>query len=129
MTGEGVLQWIDDTELQHWAFAASVRAAVAAVAAAQPAVQQFQEGGSVASRPAPFQVFGCKIEAGLWDAGQPAADQSARPDLQRAVVGPWPAVRIPSALHSQHPCSAAPSWACCLQTTRSALTCCCGGES
>lgn len=59
MSGEGVLQWIDDTELQHWSFAAAVRAAVAAVAAAQPAVQQFQEGGSASSRPAPFQVCGC----------------------------------------------------------------------
>lgn len=63
MAGEGVLQWIDDTELQHWASAAAVRAAVAAVAAAQPAVQQFQEGGSASSRPAPFQV--CGGEAGV----------------------------------------------------------------
>ncbi|KAL4855431.1 Reticulocyte-binding protein 2 a [Chlorella vulgaris] len=32
MSGEGVLQWIDDTELQHWACTAAARAAVGAVA-------------------------------------------------------------------------------------------------
>ncbi|KAL4448648.1 hypothetical protein ABPG75_005867 [Micractinium tetrahymenae] len=68
MAGEGVLQWIDDTELQHWAFAGAARAAVAALAATQPVVQQFQEGGSAASRPAAFQ---CRTELGVLPADHP----------------------------------------------------------
>ena len=56
MAGEGVLQWIDDTELESWGFAAAARAAVGAAAAGDPALQRFKEGGSAASQPAIFQV-------------------------------------------------------------------------
>jgi hypothetical protein len=57
MAGEGVLQWIDDTELEHWGFAAAARAAVCAVAVGDPALQRFKEGGSAASQPVIFQVI------------------------------------------------------------------------
>ena len=56
MTGEGVLQWIDDTELSAWAQAAAARAAVAGLAAAQPALERFQEAGAAATPPVAFQV-------------------------------------------------------------------------
>lgn len=56
MSGEGVLQWIDDTELAAWAQAAAVRAAVAGLAAGDAALAAFQEGGSSAAKPVPFQV-------------------------------------------------------------------------
>lgn len=56
MAGEGVLQWVDDTELSAWAQAAACRAAVAGLAAGDAALQQFREGGSAAAQPASFQV-------------------------------------------------------------------------
>lgn len=56
MTGEGVLQWIDDTELQSWAAAAALRAAVAALAAGDAGLAAFQQGGSASSKPQPFQA-------------------------------------------------------------------------
>ncbi len=56
MTGEGVLQWIDDTELNSWAQAAAVRAAVAALAGGDAALATFQQGGAAATQPAAFQV-------------------------------------------------------------------------
>lgn len=56
MTGEGVLQWIDDTELNSWAQTAAVRAAVAALAGGDAALATFQQGGAAATQPAPFQV-------------------------------------------------------------------------
>ena len=58
MTGEGVLQWIDDTELNSWAQAVAVRAAVAGLAAGDAALATFQQGGAAATQPAPFQVRG-----------------------------------------------------------------------
>ncbi|PSC67518.1 hypothetical protein C2E20_8825 isoform B [Micractinium conductrix] len=68
MAGEGVLQWIDDTELQHWAAVAAARASVAAVAAGEPVLQRFQQAGSAASQPASFQ---CRTELGVLPADQP----------------------------------------------------------
>lgn len=56
MSGEGVLQWIDDTELGAWAQAAATRAAVAGLAAGDATLEQFREGGSAATPPASFQV-------------------------------------------------------------------------
>ncbi|PRW44890.1 apoptotic chromatin condensation inducer in the nucleus-like isoform X1 [Chlorella sorokiniana] len=62
MTGEGVLQWIDDTELNSWAQAAAVRAAVAALAGGDAALATFQQGGAAATQPAAFQ---CRTELGV----------------------------------------------------------------
>lgn len=56
MAGEGVLQWIDDSELAAWAQAAAVRAAAAGLAAGDAALQQFKEAGSAGAQPAAFQV-------------------------------------------------------------------------
>ncbi|KAI7840808.1 hypothetical protein COHA_005454 [Chlorella ohadii] len=68
MTGEGVLQWIDDTELNSWAQAAAVRAAVAALAGGDAALATFQQGGAAATQPAAFQ---CRTELGVLPADHP----------------------------------------------------------
>lgn len=100
MAGEGVLQWIDDTELQSWAAAAAVRAAIAAVAAGDAGLAAFQQGGSSALKPQPFQASCCT-----------------------------PCTLCKCCLDRQHPmyCSPAQSWASCLLTTRSELMLSCAG--
>ena len=47
--GGGALDWMDETELQAWGARAATHAAVAALAAARPALRAFQEGSSSSS--------------------------------------------------------------------------------
>jgi hypothetical protein len=56
-----VLQWIDDTELQHWACTAAARAAVGAVAVGDARLAAFQKDGSAATAPAAFQARACRV--------------------------------------------------------------------
>ncbi|KAI3436380.1 hypothetical protein D9Q98_002434 [Chlorella vulgaris] len=80
MSGEGVLQWIDDTELQHWACTAAARAAVGAVAVGDARLAAFQKDGSAAAVPAAFQ---CRTELGVLPADHP---QRSDAQLRRVVA-------------------------------------------
>ena len=119
MAGEGVLQWIDDTELEHWGFAAAARAAVAAVAVGDPALQRFKEGGSAASQPVIFQV-NAVAETCVAQGGCLLSYLMHTQSVRRGIPD------RPCCLFVH--CSAAPSWACFLPTTHSAPTHCFDGK-
>lgn len=93
MSGEGILQWTDDTELGAWAAAAAVRAAVAGLAAGDAALDTFQDAGAAGTPPAAFQV-----RAGLLGlhAEQRAALHGPACDQQSQLDTPHP--RLPPPL-------------------------------